>query len=163
MKPYPVVKSPAKILKEICEPVQLTVFEDPKSGKKLREKCSRMMVTLMRANAIGLAANQVGFKDRIIAIKTIGQGMPPGGYMGVMVNPEIILFTGTSRGQEGCLSFPGETVTVERLSEIEVKFWTPDGVQKRMKFSGITSVCIQHEIDHLNGITFKDRGDGIKT
>jgi peptide deformylase len=148
MKPYQIIKYPNAILRKVCDPV--TAFD-----QKLKERVVRMTVTMMRAQAIGLAANQVGFTQRILAFNTSSF---PNGSHGTMINPEILSRRDDIEcGPEGCLSFPGDTEYVHRSQNITVKYFTVDGVEKIADFKGMTAVCIQHEIDHLDGIIFKDR------
>ena len=102
------------------------------------------------SDGVGLAANQVGVDSRVCVIK-VKQPI-------ILVNPEIIGKFGKSFFQEGCLSFPGDYVLTERWTDIVVK---ADDHKNSLFFSfknnALECVCVQHEIDHLDGITMFDR------
>ena len=102
------------------------------------------------SDGVGLAANQIGVDSRVCVIK-VKQPI-------ILVNPEIVGKFGKSFFQEGCLSFPGDYVLTERWTDIVVK---ADNHQNQLFFSFKTNalecVCVQHEIDHLDGITMFDR------
>lgn len=109
------------------------------------------MVELMQSKkGIGLAANQVGIDTRIIVINS-----EP---IFAMINPKIIECSEQQVYlEEGCLSFPGLLVKVKRPSSISVRFQAPDQKFYTKEFKGITARCVQHEIDHLNGILFYNK------
>lgn len=102
------------------------------------------------SDGVGLAANQIGVDSRVCVVKV---NKPI-----ILVNPEIIGKFGKSFFQEGCLSFPGDYILTERWTDIVVK---ADNHQNQLFFSfknnALECVCVQHEIDHLNGITMFDR------
>jgi peptide deformylase len=151
MQPYNIVKSPHKFLKEVCKPVDAKEF----GTQRLKDKAYRMSVTMSRAGGIGLAANQVGILQCIICINTFGH--KDGGFKGYLINPEVVEL-GVARIplQEGCLSFPGESCVVDRHLIITVKYSTTDGESVIKTFEGLTARVVQHEMDHLAGITMKD-------
>ncbi len=111
-----------------------------------RSLLDEMVVTMRRANGIGLAAPQVGISERICVIEIDG-------LVSKYLNPEI-----TSRSQEkiffeeGCLSLPGEFFPIERHEEITLKYWNEKGLPKRIRARGLLAIVLQHEIDHLDGI-----------
>lgn len=151
MKPYKVLKHPNQKLKEIAAPVEK--FDD-----RLREKIIRMITTMKREGGIGLAANQVGILERIIVIDTL-KSDKTNGFLGALINPVISARSEEKNtGLEGCLSFPDKTYNVSRSEYIIVQFQNPLGTVQQKKFTGMTAVCIQHEVDHLNGITFDTKG-----
>lgn len=157
MQPFKVLTYPDESLSQKCEPV--TEF----GTEQLRELVQRMQATIRHKSSkgIGLAANQVGILLRVIVINTLEK--KHGGYLGALINPEII-----SSGDdvqpydEGCLSFPGEQYAVYRPQSVKVKFMNIDGQEQVRSFKGITAICIQHEIDHLNGSTIKDNGTPVE-
>lgn len=110
------------------------------------------MLHIMRTNnGIGLAAPQIGLSKRII-ITTV-KGKPQ-----VIINPEIVdRRLGSCPSKEGCLSFPGLRKTVRRSKMVIVKGFNEKWEPVKYKVRGIDSMCVQHEIDHLNGITLKNR------
>lgn len=114
-----------------------------------------MFYTMKMSGGVGLAAPQIGQLLRIITIDTTPAG---GQFMGIMINP-LIVNTGddVESHEEGCLSFPGKQVRTKRMSNITVEFQDFQGNKKTRKFNGIDAICIQHEVDHLNGITMFER------
>ena len=142
---------PDERLKIVAEPITEVTSDIQELGRDLIE-------TMYAAQGIGLAATQVDRHQRIIAIDLNG-GEPKdrnpslGPY--IMINPEITDREGTIVYEEGCLSIPGETAEVERSAWI-AGFTGPDGTQYSLEADGLRR-CVQHEIDHLNGIVFPDR------
>ena len=111
-----------------------------------------MFKTMYFSNGIGLAAVQVGVLKRLITID-----VPKFGKY-TMINPKIIYKSEEkSSYEEGCLSLPGIASMVERSKNITVEFMDIDGKIKKKDADGLLATCIQHEIDHLDGILFVDR------
>lgn len=131
------------------------------------EKLSRDMIeTMDHANAIGLAANQVGDARcvAVIRIPRIGDEMVKE-YHGipiVLVNPEIVTTDGFFLSQEGCLSIPDAHDTVKRYAKISVKYQNLSGEFKTIEGGGLLASCLQHEIDHLNGQTLIDKASRLR-
>lgn len=102
-------------------------------------------ITAHRETCVGMAANMIGVKKRIIVFDN-------GGSFEIMYNPEIVKCSGAYQTQEGCLSLLGEPRPVKRYKSIKVKYQNI-GFQERFKtFTGFTAQIIQHECDHCNGI-----------
>lgn len=155
LRPLSIVKFPNQVLKSQAKKVE--VFDSD-----LKILGLRMLKTMAANNGIGLAAPQVNILKRIIAIDTKNADVKF--WKGIMVNPEIIEKSGEFTYLEGCLSMPGEAYWTTRSDKITVQWQTVDGNLHQQEFSGLTSICIQHEIDHLNGITMNEIGtkdDGI--
>jgi peptide deformylase len=132
------------VLRETAKPV--TVFH-----KKLHSIIDSMKLTLdNRDDGAALAANQVGILKRITVIDYENEYFE-------MVNPEILESSGEDTNFEGCLSFPGFTGQVSRPDYVKVKFQDRFGKEFIIERKGNLARCIQHEIDHLNGILFIDR------
>ena len=111
-------------------------------------------------NGIGLAAPQVDIRKRIVVIdlKEDGKSSPI-----TFINPRIIKFSDEKFvNQEGCLSVPEYYAEVERAKEVEVEWFDDVGVKYKKNLSGLMSICIQHEIDHLDGILFVDHLSTLK-
>lgn len=118
----------------------------------IRSLVEDMKETMYAEGGIGLAATQVDVHKRIIVMdltETKNQPM-------VLINPEIITREGTEEMQEGCLSVPGFYETVERAEKIVCRFLDLEGENVELETDGLLSVCIQHEIDHLDGKLFID-------
>jgi peptide deformylase len=130
------------ILRSKCVEVELT--------DEVRDLISDMKETMYKAEGIGLAAPQVGKNFRIF-IADIGEGCF------VFINPKIISKKGSVLSDEGCLSLPGIFGKVKRAKEIKVEALNEEGQRFEAEVSGLFANCIQHEIDHLNGILFTDR------
>jgi len=112
--------------------------------------------TLKHYGGIGLSANQVGLKHRVCVINM-------GNEIWTLFNPEIIDHGLTpATYQEGCLSYPGLYLKVPRHNHIKVKFQAMYGQEIVQEFDGLTAVCVQHEIDHLDGIVYTDKVSPIK-
>ena len=111
-------------------------------------------------NGIGLAAPQVGIKKRIVVIdikkEDVSNPM-------TFINPKIVKFSDEKFiNEEGCLSVPEYYADVERAKEVEVEWFDDFGRKNKKKLSGLLSICIQHEIDHLDGILFIDHLSALK-
>ena len=117
-----------------------------------------MLETMYAAPGIGLAATQVGVDQRLIVLDVSEHGDHPQAF----INPEILSREGTEVMQEGCLSVPGVYEEVERAERIRVKALDPEGKPVEFDADGLLAVCIQHEIDHLNGKLFVDYLSDLK-
>ena len=114
-----------------------------------------MLETMYAAPGIGLAAVQIGVLKRLIVIDLSKEDQKKNPLF--LVNPEITFQSkNLSTYEEGCLSLPGYFAEIERPAECHLKYLDYDGNQKNLKAEGLLATCIQHEIDHLNGILFID-------
>ncbi len=111
-----------------------------------------MLETMYAAPGIGLAANQVNVQKRVIVIDISEEKNAPL----CLVNPVILETSGTEEMDEGCLSVPGVFEKVTRAEKVKVKALGHDGAEFEMEADGLLAVCIQHEIDHLEGKLFVD-------
>ncbi len=112
-----------------------------------------MLVTMYEAKGVGLAATQVDIHQRIVVMDTSEESNQPL----VLINPEIIATSDeTSINEEGCLSVPGSYAKVTRHNTCSVKALDRHGEEFTLNASELQSICIQHEIDHLNGVLFVD-------
>ncbi|NDR56860.1 peptide deformylase [Aliiruegeria sabulilitoris] len=136
-------------LKKVCDPV-------PDLSDELRTLADDMLQTMYDAPGIGLAAPQVGITRRLIVLDCVrdGEGEP---RPLVMFNPEVIAESEESSVyEEGCLSIPEQYAEVERPAEVTVRWMDRDGAARQEDFNGLWATCVQHEIDHLNGVLFID-------
>ena len=118
----------------------------------LRALLDDMFETMYAAPGIGLAATQVDVHQRLMVIDVSeGKDEPR-----VFINPEILETTGSQTYQEGCLSVPGIYADVERAEAVLVRALDRDGQAFELRADGLLAVCIQHEIDHLDGKVFVD-------
>jgi peptide deformylase len=117
-----------------------------------------LLETMYAAPGIGLAANQVNVQKRVIVIDISEEKNAPL----CLVNPEIVWTDGTEEMDEGCLSVPGVFEKVRRAEKVRVKALGRDGAAFEMEAGGLLAVCIQHEIDHLEGKLFVDYLSALK-
>ena len=121
----------------------------------LRELMDDMVETMYAAPGIGLAGVQIGILKRLIVIDVSKDEEKKSPLF--LINPEIISkSSNTSVYEEGCLSLPGYFAEIERPAECQIEYVDYNGKKKDLKASGLLATCIQHEIDHLNGILFID-------
>jgi peptide deformylase len=126
-----------------------------KVDNELKTLMNDMLETMYAAPGIGLAAVQVGILKRLIVIDISKEKEKKNPLF--LINPEIISKSkNTSVHEEGCLSLPGYFAEIERSAECQIAYIDYDGKKKEMKVSGLLATCIQHEVDHLNGILFID-------
>ena len=141
------------ILRQPTTPIKLETLEDFKQAHYI---AFSMAETLSKLEGLGLSANQVGLPWRVCAINM-------GEEIWTMFNPEIIDRSYTIADyQEGCLSYPGLYLKLNRPDHIKVRFQAVNGQSIEREFDGLTAVCIQHEIDHLDGIMYTDKVSSIK-
>ena len=121
----------------------------------LRALMDDMLETMYAAPGIGLAGVQIGILKRLIVIDVSRDEEKKSPLF--LINPEIISkSSNTSVYEEGCLSLPGYFAEIERPAECQIEYLDYHGKKKKMKASGLLATCIQHEVDHLNGILFID-------
>ncbi|MDB5704649.1 MAG: peptide deformylase [Sphingomonas bacterium] len=127
-----------------------------------------MFDTMYDARGIGLAATQVGIEQRIVVIdlqepESDAEDAKPVREPRVYINPELVSVSEeTSIYNEGCLSIPEQYAEVERPTRCRVKWLDGEGVAQEDDFDGLLATCIQHEIDHLNGVLFIDHISRLK-
>ena len=127
-----------------------------KVDEAVRELARQMLLSMYAAKGIGLAAPQVGVHQQLLVIDLDleNPATPPM----VLINPEITAEGGSiCTYEEGCLSIPGVYLDVVRPSVVEVSYRCEMGRSRRLKADGLLARCIQHEMDHLNGVLFVDR------
>ena len=118
----------------------------------VKELAEHMIETMYAENGIGLAATQVNVQKRVVVMDlSITKSEPV-----VMVNPEVLTTSGLEQMQEGCLSVPDVYETVERAEKIKFHYLTLENKLIEQDAEGLLAVCVQHEIDHLNGKLFID-------
>jgi len=142
--------------------LKILEFPDPRLRKKalpvaavddvLRQLIDDMFETMYGAPGIGLAATQVDVHRRLLVADVSTEKDDPH----VLINPEIVAKDGLEVSEEGCLSVPGYYEEVERAEHVRVKYLDRSGEAQEEDFEGLLAVCVQHEIDHLDGRLFVD-------
>lgn len=149
-----VLKYPNKRLKEKSKEVKEFI-------PSIEQLVEEMFKTMYAKNGIGLAAPQVGELIRVIVMDIpIEDPIDPEKHTPdpiSLINPKIIHGEGLIQYEEGCLSCPELIIKVDRQKKITVSYQTIEGKSCELKTSGLKAVCIQHEIDHLNGVLLVDR------
>ena len=141
IEPDPILRKKSEMLEKVDD--------------ELRALLDDMLQTMYAAPGIGLAAVQVGILKRLIVIDISKDKEKKNPLF--LINPEIIFLSKkTSVHEEGCLSLPGHFAESERPAECKVKFIDYNGKEKELKAEGLLATCIQHEVDHLNGVLFID-------
>ena len=143
-----IITEPDPILRKKSEP-----FE--KINKDVKKLMNNMLETMYDAPGIGLAAIQIGIRKRAVVIDVTKNDAKKNPLF--FINPKIVYQSKkTSIYEEGCLSLPGQFAEIERPAECHVKFLDLEGNEKEIKADGLLATCIQHEVDHLDGILFID-------
>ena len=147
----PILRFPDPRLKKVAAPV-------PGIDDGIRRLAADMAETMYEAPGIGLAATQVDVHKRLVVID-VSEAKDE---LRVFVNPRIVACDGSQTGEEGCLSVPGIYDKVERAERVTVQFQDLDGNEHTLEAEGLLAVCIQHEIDHLDGKVFVDHLSQLK-
>jgi len=154
MTTKPLVLLPDPILRESSRPVE-------RVDDELRRFADDMLETMYDAPGIGLAAVQVGEPVRLLVIDVSKEDEPKNPQ--VFINPEVVA-TGdeVSTYEEGCLSIPDYYAEVERPATVTVNYLDRNGKENTVTADGVFATCLQHEIDHLNGVLFIDHISKLK-
>ncbi|MGB4057194.1 MAG: peptide deformylase [Alphaproteobacteria bacterium] len=155
---YDIIIVPDPVLKEVAREVDTV-------NDKIRAQMDKMLRTMYDAPGIGLAANQVGLLNRVLVMdlakRKEGEEFKPEPIF--MANPEIIWESEEiSVLEEGCLSIPNQYAEVERPAIVRVKYLDYNGKMDELEAEGLLSHCVQHEIDHLDGVLFVDHLSSLK-
>ena len=153
----------AKLLVIIAPDARLKVRCQPVEGvdQEVRRLMDDMLESMQAANGIGLAAPQVGVQLRVIVVRVDGEDEEPNPLQ--LANPEI-LWASDERisSQEGCLSLPEHYAEVSRPARVRVRYIDYAGDVREVEAEGLLATCIQHEMDHLEGILFVDHVSALK-
>ena len=146
-----ILKYPDIRLRTIAKPVQ-------EVNNEIKKQVKDMFETMYAAPGIGLAATQVNFHQRLIVIDVSDEGNEPL----CLINPKIMEKNGEIEYEEGCLSVPNYYESIKRANEIKVSAQNELGQTFEIEAKEMLSICIQHEMDHLNGILFVDHLSKLK-
>ncbi len=154
MANLPIIWAPDPILKTRCKPVD--VIDDA-----VRRLVDDMFHTMYAAPGVGLAAPQVGVATRVVVVDVAAKDAKPEPI--ALINPEIFWRSDeTQVYEEGCLSLPELYADVERPARVKVRYLDRDGATRQIEGEGLLAVCLQHEIDHIDGVLFVDRISALK-
>ncbi len=153
----PVIVAPDPRLKMISKPVAEVTDE-------IRELVADMFETMYDAPGIGLAAIQVGVQKRLLVLDVVGKGQEGEDPEPMaIINPEITWVSDDDNVyEEGCLSIPSHYADVVRPAEIKLSYLDLDGETQELSADGLLATCIQHEMDHLDGLLFVDHISALK-
>ena len=150
----PIIIAPDPRLKRKAEPVE-------KVDAATRRLMDDMLETMHAANGVGLAAPQVGVLKRVIVVDTARKDEKPLRLR--MANPEIVWASEEFElRDEGCLSFPEQFAEVRRPAKVRVRYLDHENEIREIEAEGLLSVCVQHEMDHLDGVLLVDRVSALK-
>jgi len=150
----PLIILPDPILRQVSKPLE-------RVDASVRKLADSMLATMYDAPGIGLAAIQIGEPLRMLVIDLAKEDETPAPQ--VFINPEV-LDSSDARSvyEEGCLSIPDYYAEVERPASVRVKYLDRDGKLQEIEAEGLMATCLQHEIDHLNGVLFIDHISKLK-
>lgn len=149
-----ILTPPASILRAKARPV------GPKDADLVRSLASQMLPTMYAAPGIGLAAPQVGHGLRFAVVDLMKDDVPAPMHL---VNPEVVRVSEEwATREEGCLSLPGQYAEVSRPARVLVRYHDLQGARHEVEAEGLLAACLQHEIDHLDGVLFVDHLSALK-
>ena len=150
----PIVIAPAAVLKAKARPVT------DKDTDAVRALVPKMFATMYRAPGIGLAAPQVGLKLRVAVVDL----QPDNARTPIaLINPEVVAASDElATREEGCLSLPGQYADVTRPARVKVRYLDATGARREIEADDLLAACLQHEIDHLDGVLFVDHISALK-
>jgi peptide deformylase len=145
--PLPLFDENHPMLRQVIPEFDAYKLPSPLTSKLIK----RLKMTMKLHNGLGLSANQCGVFERLFVIGS-------GDNVWACINPEILACSDDiAKDREGCLSFPGLSVSIDRPSWVEVQYFEENGKQVQKRFEGLTARCFQHELDHMNGIRMIDK------
>ena len=150
----PILIAPHPILKAKARPIGRA------DDDAVRDLAAKMLASMYHAPGIGLAAPQVGQSLRLITIDLMADNKPA---PITLINPEIVaLADDLATREEGCLSLPGQFAEVTRPARCKVRYLDLTGARLEIEADGLLNACLQHEIDHLDGVLFVDHLSALK-
>ena len=150
----PILIAPNPLLKSRAKPVAKA------DNDAVRDLAAKMLASMYRAPGIGLAAPQVGQLLRLIVIDLMPDKKPE---PLTMINPEIVaLSEDQATREEGCLSLPGQYAEITRAARCKVRYFDLTGAKREIEGDGLLNACLQHEIDHLDGVLFVDHLSALR-
>ncbi len=153
-EPLPILITPHAALRTKARPVQ------PADAERVRALVPRMFETMYKAPGIGLAAPQVDVGLRVMVVDLMPDNQPS---PLTLINPQIVAVSEEwATREEGCLSLPNQYADVSRPARVTVRYHDIEGAQKQVEADGLLAACLQHELDHLDGVLFVDHLSALK-
>ncbi|OYV40034.1 MAG: peptide deformylase [Acidocella sp. 20-61-6] len=150
----PILIVPDPLLRKMARQVT------PADDREVQALIPKMFATMYAAPGIGLAAPQIGKLLRLVVIDIAPEKQPE---PIVLINPEVIAASAEKAvREEGCLSLPDQYADVSRPAQVTVRYQDPQGAKREIQADGLLAACLQHEIDHLNGVLFVDYLSALK-
>jgi peptide deformylase len=150
----PILIAPNTFLKTRARPVK------PADADLVRDLIPRMFATMYEAPGIGLAAPQISQGLRLIVIDLMANDKK---QPLILVNPEIVAVSAElATREEGCLSLPGQYAEITRPARVKVRYLDENATKREIESDGLMAACVQHEIDHLDGVLFVDHLSALK-
>ena len=150
----PILIVPDPLLRKVCRAVT------PDDMRRVKTLIPQMFATMYKAPGIGLAAPQVGALLRLVVMDLAPEKVPT---PVALINPEVIAKSeDKATREEGCLSLPDQYADVTRPAWVRVRYQDEDGQKQEIEGDGLLAACLQHEIDHLNGVLFVDYLSSLK-
>ena len=147
-EPMPILITPHPALRRKARPVT------PADDAALRALVPRMFATMYDAPGIGLAAPQVGVDLRVVVVDLMADDQP---RPLTLINPHILTASAErATREEGCLSVPGQYADITRPAQVKLRYHDLDGSRHEIEADGLLAACLQHELDHLDGVLFVD-------
>lgn len=140
--------------------LHLKAIEIENIDNSIKKLVDDMVETMYKLKGLGLAATQIDVQKRLFIMDLSNEDTPSN--LMIFINPQIIKKNGNTVSEEGCLSVPGIYETVNRAESIVVKYLDLDGKNQELEASGLMAICIQHEIDHLDGKVFVEYLSSLK-
>jgi peptide deformylase len=154
MPVQPIRLFPDSILRKPCEPIR-------HFDQNLADLIKDLIQTMKKQpHGIGIAAPQIGVAKQVAIVDVSAR--VPGAMIKILVNPKILELHEERASREGCMSVPDYTANLKRYDRIRLIWQDEKGMHQEDVFTGIEAVCIQHEVDHLNGVLFVDRVVSLK-
>ena len=154
VQPLQILVPPAPILRAKARPV------GPGDDDVVRALVPRMLSAMYAAPGIGLAAPQVGVGLRVAVVDLMPDEKPAPIYL---LNPEVVRVSEEwATREEGCLSLPGQYADVSRPARVVVRYLDLEGARQEIEADGLLAACLQHELDHLDGVLFVDHLSALK-
>ena len=154
VEPLPILITPHAALRTKARPIM------PADAETVQALVPRMFETMYKAPGIGLAAPQVGVGLRIAVVDLMPDNQP---RPITLINPQVVAVSDEwATREEGCLSVPNQYADVSRPARVKIRYQDMEGARQEIEAEGLLAACLQHELDHLDGVLFVDHLSALK-